>query len=226
MAKNFYETIIASGGFAGEYFDVAVGPANTGVIDTLLSVGDGALTIDAPINIISSGALGSARALDITGMEQDGRFFFLSVDNSDIGVNSLTVTATTDINGGGASLVVSTTTDYIFVHQTGGTWKAFTQFQTASSGVWTQAEKDNLGLELEYEFAQKTYFKDYTFTGPRLTAVDIYETAAMLVQLFSKTLSYTGSRLDSFIITRISDGATLTKTFTYAGSRLDTETAS
>lgn len=136
MAKEFYETIIASGGFAGEVFDVAAGPANTGVIDVLLSAGDGTLTQDAPINMISTGALGATRDLDITGIEDDGRVFFISVRNSDITTNDLTITATTDINGGGTTLTVSEATDYLFVHETGGTWRAYVQSQSVASGIF------------------------------------------------------------------------------------------
>jgi len=136
MAKSFYETIICSGGFAGEVFDVAAGGANTDVIDVLLSVGDGILTENAPINMISTGALGAARDLDITGIEQDGRIFYLSARNSDITTNDLTVTATTDINGGGATLTISVATDYLFVHESGGTWRAYIQSQTAASGIF------------------------------------------------------------------------------------------
>jgi hypothetical protein len=127
MAKSFFETIIASGGFAGESFDVAAGPANTGVIDVLLSAGAGALTEDAPVSLVSTGALTAARVLTITAVEQAGRYFFLSVRNSDIATFSLTVTATTDINGGGASLVLNEARDYLFVHETGGTWRAYQQ---------------------------------------------------------------------------------------------------
>lgn len=139
MAKEFFETIIASGGFAGEVFDVAAGPANTGVIDVLLSAGDGTLTIEAPVNIISTGALGAARDLDITAIEQDGRFFFLSARNSDITTNDLTITASTDINGGGATLTISAASDYLFVHETGGTWRAYAQSQMAAAQIFRSA---------------------------------------------------------------------------------------
>lgn len=129
MAKSFFETIIASGGFAGENFDVAAGPANTAVIDTLLGVGDGTLTEDAPVSMVSTGALNAPRTLDISGIENDGRFFFLSVRNSDITTNSLSVISTTDINGNGptAGLVINEARDYLFVHESGGTWRAYQQ---------------------------------------------------------------------------------------------------
>jgi hypothetical protein len=133
MSKNFFETIIASGGFAGESFDMAQGPANTDVIDLLLTdagagpTGTATLQENAPVNLYSTGALGAAKNLDLSGIEQNGRFFFLSVRNSDLSTNNLTITATTDINGGGSSLVINTAVDYVFVHETGGNWRAYQQ---------------------------------------------------------------------------------------------------
>jgi len=133
MSKTFYEAIIAQGGFAGQVFDVAAGPANTDVIDALLSASDGVLTENAPVNMISTGALSAGAGtdgivdLDITALEQEGRWFWLSVRNSDIGTISLTVTSTTDINGGGATLTISSAQDLLFVHESGGTWRAYRQ---------------------------------------------------------------------------------------------------
>lgn len=131
MVKSFFEPIIASGGFAGEVFDVAQGPANTDVVDVLLSASGGTtasiLQENAPVNLLSTGELGGDKELDITGVEQDGRFFFFSIRNTDISSFDLTITATTDINGGGASFVVSEATDLIFVHESGGTWRAYEQ---------------------------------------------------------------------------------------------------
>jgi hypothetical protein len=133
MAKQFFETIIASGGFAGETFDVSSGPANIDVIDVLLSVGNGALQENAPINLHSTGVLGSARTLDLAGIEQNGRVFTISVRNSDITANNLTVSSSTDINGLGATLVISTAADYIFVHETGGSWRSYQQRTSQAS---------------------------------------------------------------------------------------------
>ena len=130
MAKNFYETIIASGGFAGEHFDVAAGPANTGVIDILLSVGDGTLTEDAPISVISTGTLGADRVLDLSNLEAaDGRILLLSVRNDDIGTFTLTLQATTSINGFGPTtgFIISSAKNYWLIHETGGFWRAYEQ---------------------------------------------------------------------------------------------------
>ena len=107
------------------------GSADTDIQDVLLSVGAGALTEDAPHVIVSSGALGAARQLDISAMEVesaalgsmplDGRFFYLSVQNSDILTNNLTVVSSSTINGA-ASLVISSEGDYMFHHVSGGVW--------------------------------------------------------------------------------------------------------
>lgn len=136
--KHFYEAIIAEGGFAGQVWDVTAGaggsfPDNLDIQDILLEVGNGALTGNTPINLISTGTLGAPRSLNITATEQNGRIFFLSVRNTDITTNNLTVVATTDINGGGASFVISSARDFIFVHETGGTWRAYEQKENLSN---------------------------------------------------------------------------------------------
>ena len=132
MAKLNYEHVFSSAGFSGEQFDIAAGPADTGIVDTLLSAGDGALTEDAPHVLISSGALGGARNLDISGLEAesaakggqalDGRFFYLSVQNTDILTNSITVSGGATINGD-ATFEIATEGDYLFHHVSGGVWR-------------------------------------------------------------------------------------------------------
>jgi len=132
MAKLNYEHVFSSAGFSGEQFDIAQGPADAGIIDVLLSVGDGLLTDDAPHVLVSTGALGGARVLDITGLEAetaakggqalDGRFFYLSIQNTDIISNNLTVSGGATINGD-ASFTIATEGDYLFHHVSGGVWR-------------------------------------------------------------------------------------------------------
>ena len=130
MAKSFYETIIASGGLAGEHYDVAIGPVLDGVLEvSALSAGDGSLGIDCPISVISTGALGAARELDISACEQDGRIILLSVRNSDITTNNLTLQATGSINGTGPTtgFVISAEKNYWLIHESLGEWRAYEQ---------------------------------------------------------------------------------------------------
>ena len=132
MAKLNYEHVFASAGFSGEQFDIAQGPADSGIIDTLLSAGDGHLTEDAPHVLTSTGDLGANRVLVISGLEAesaarggqalDGRFFYLSVQNTDILSHSLTVSGSSTVNGD-ATFVIKTEGDYLFHHVTGGVWR-------------------------------------------------------------------------------------------------------
>lgn len=124
--KSFYETIIAEG-FAGQVFDIAQGPTNTDIISTLLSVGNGTISDNAPVNLISTGVLSAPRSFTVIPAEQNGRVFFLSVRNSDIATNPITVVASTDINSGGASFIISTQVTYLFIHESSGNWRAYVQ---------------------------------------------------------------------------------------------------
>jgi len=143
MAKFFYENVAAAAGFSGESFDIAQGPANTGIIDVLMSAGTAsALTGDAPHVLVSTGALGAANALSIAGMESEtageggaalrGRFFYLSVQNTDISTNNITVSATSTINGL-ATLVIDHVGDYLFHHIAAGVWRVNTLATPAQS---------------------------------------------------------------------------------------------
>lgn len=131
MAIAQYAHVIQTGGFSGESFDIAAGAADTGLIDVLLSVGDGAVTENIPAVLVSTGALGGARALSLAGaeveaagaLEMNGRIIFLSVQNSDIATNNITITGSSTINGA-ASLVVSSASDYVLQHVASGVWRA------------------------------------------------------------------------------------------------------
>jgi hypothetical protein len=130
MAQRIYEHVASAAGFSGESFDIGTGTANAEIIDVLLSVGDGILTCDAPLVLVSTGVLGGARALDISALEAElagdggaslnGRFFFLSVQNSDIATNNITVSASGTING--ATELIASQGDYLFWHVGAGVW--------------------------------------------------------------------------------------------------------
>jgi hypothetical protein len=108
--------------------------ADDKIQDVLLNVGDGALMEDAPLVMTSTGALVAARELILDAMEVEaadkggqplnGRFFFLSVQNTDILTNHLTVTGSTSVNGVAGGIVISSIGDYLFQHVQGGIWRA------------------------------------------------------------------------------------------------------
>ena len=95
---------------------------------------------------------------------------------------------------------------------------------TTGSGSVSPAEKLNLELELEFKLAKLSRFIENTFTGNKLTAVDVYDDATKVLTLFNKVLTYTGNKLTMTVVTRISDSATLTKVFAYTGNKLDSIT--
>jgi hypothetical protein len=113
------------------------GSADTKLIDVLLKAGNGVLTTDAPLVLYSTGTLGAARTLDIASLEKEntaqggqdlqGRFFYLSVQNSDVS-NSNTITISTSTGGGSinglSTLVIRKPQDYIFHFESSGLWRA------------------------------------------------------------------------------------------------------
>jgi hypothetical protein len=84
-----------------------------------------------------------------------------------------------------------------------------------SLGIFNQVEKLALELEMEFKAVKLYCYKEFTYVDGQLTGVNVYEDNTKTVQLFNKILAYTGSRLTQTVLTRISDGATLTKDFVY-----------
>jgi hypothetical protein len=90
----------------------------------------------------------------------------------------------------------------------------------------TDREKLNLELEMEFKAAEIARYKELSYVGKDLTGIDIYVDNTKTVQLFSKVLTYVGKNLTKTVLTRTSDGATLTKDFVYAGKDLTSVTVS
>lgn len=128
------EAVAASAGVTTVFTKGSGLGADTLIQDVLLNVGDGTLTDDAPWMLTSTGALGAARELILDNTEVEsaakggqplnGRIFILSVQNSDILTNALTVTGSTSVNGSAGGIVISTEGDYLFQHVQGGVWRA------------------------------------------------------------------------------------------------------
>ena len=225
MAKEFFTAIIAKGGFAGEYFDLNVGPLEEDIVDQLFATAITSPVVlqeNTPINLISTGVLGATKELDLQNVEQNGRLIFVSIRNSDIAFNNITITPTSTINGN-PNLTINSAVDFILAHETGGIWRAYFQTTSAtggSGGAFTAAEKDNLELEMEFKASQLTTYKEFLYAGNNLIQTDTYVDNTKTIQIFSKTFSYTGKNLTQTVLTRISDAATLTRTFVYTGNQL------
>lgn len=97
---------------------------------------EAALTEDAPLCLISSGALGANRTLNLAGMEVEtlarggqplnGRFVYLSIQNTDVN-NTLSgyrlrVKGSATVNGA-AYVDINSPGDYWFVHDQNGAWR-------------------------------------------------------------------------------------------------------
>lgn len=77
-------------------------------------------------------------------------------------------------------------------------------------------------LDAEFIIASINHFKEFLYTGEKLSTVNVWETSSKLVKSFQKDLSYTGDQLTQTILTRISDSITLTKDLVYIGDQLST----
>jgi len=212
---EIFESILVSGGISGEAYDINQGPLQTDIISDLLQDGSPTspsfLQENTPIHLISTGDLTGPRELDISGAETNGRLFFLSIRNSDIDVYSLTIVSSDVINDN-SELEIFFPGDYVFVHVSNGIWRV--------QNVLDPEEKSNLELEMEFRAAQLSNFKELTYSGNKLTEVNIYEDDTKTVKIFNKILTYTGNNLTKTTLIRIRDAANLVKDFTYQSNKL------
>tara|TARA_R100001244_G_scaffold25113_4_gene25570 strand:+ start:31992 stop:32651 length:660 start_codon:yes stop_codon:yes gene_type:complete len=212
MAKSFLESVQIHGGLSGQFYDLNVGPQVDGVCDSLLqNAATSNLEEDAPIYLGSSGNLSADRTLTLDATELPGRLFFLHVENDDIESNSLTFTSSGTVNDA-ASATISDVGDYLLTHKASGDWRL--------QSLWSIDNKLDLELELEFKLSNLSNFKELLYTGNNLISVNIYEDNTKTTLLFAKSLAYTGNNLTSTLLTRASDGATLSKALIYSGSRL------
>lgn len=109
----------------------ATGPdltAGTGTTEGACKV-----TEDLPLSIKSTGALGAPAIIDLSGAEAEiagnggvalkGRMHYLSVRNTDILSNFITLVASSTINGSATPYTIKTEGDYILMHEESGAWR-------------------------------------------------------------------------------------------------------
>lgn len=78
---------------------------------------------------------------------------------------------------------------------------------------------DAILLEMAYDAANRSYFKEMGYVEGDLASITIYTDTTKETKLFTKTLAYTGSgNLTKLEILRESDSKKLTKQFAYSGS--------
>ena len=94
----------------------------------------------------------------------------------------------------------------------------------SADNVYSLDEKLAIEMEMEFIAAKANYYQEFFYTGNALTSAGIWEDSGKASKLFGKALSYSGNKLVQTVLTRVSDGTTLTKDFTYTGNQLATKT--
>jgi hypothetical protein len=103
---------------------------------------------------------------------------------------------------------------------------------SGGSGVFSQTEKLALQMEIEYNTAFPSYYKEFEYvpSGPlkgSLLEVDIWTDDTKTTLLFHKDFWYSASKdLSKTLLTRDSDGAQLLKLFEYTSGDLTSVTVS
>jgi hypothetical protein len=86
-----------------------------------------------------------------------------------------------------------------------------------ANGIFDLCDKEILEMEMEFKTAHLCYYKTFAYNpGKQLIDIDIYSDSTANLLLFHKDLFYNAQKqLERTVLTRISDGATLTTNFTY-----------
>jgi len=79
---------------------------------------------------------------------------------------------------------------------------------------------NNLKAEIAARYAAGLLARDFTWTGGVITQSRYRDTDGGTIR-YTLTYSYTGSRIDSWTITRHSDSQVQTFTVTYSGNKVD-----
>lgn len=92
----------------------------------------------------------------------------------------------------------------------------------SSNNRWepTDFYNSKISLQLLTNTDYNDHYRELTYTGDNLTAVDIWETSGKLLKLFSRTLSYTGDNLTQVVTLDEINTVTLTTNLVYSGDAL------
>jgi len=117
----------------------------------------------------------------------------------------------------------SVTGDTITFTTAPATGSSIFSYYNITSADGTLGDKEaRINLNLAYNIAKESAYKEFTFASGKLTGIDIWETSSKTTKLFTKTLSFTGDVLNTVTTVDELNSKTLTKTFTYNGSDIDT----
>ena len=117
-----------------------------------------------------------------------------------------------------------------FLKTTGTThvWDSAAGPHTHPESDITNLVADLSSIEMEYAFRLSfpLAYKEMTYETGNLMKVELWETAAKLVKLFTKTLAYLAGKVKTITIVRASDNNTVVRTLGYTGEDLTSITRS
>lgn len=140
------------------------------------------------------------------------------------GAGNITCVADSGVTLNAVNGVVSTSNqyEYLIVEKISSNLWSISKSQSqipevsiTNSGILSSDQYSNIEWEFAHDLKVNTYYKEFIYTGSDLTTINIWTTPAMTLKKYQKDFNYTMGNLDSIVITRIIDSATLTKTFTY-----------
>ena len=87
---------------------------------------------------------------------------------------------------------------------------------TGATGSFSEPTK----IEISFDEAYSSNYKEFTYTTGKLTQIKIYDTPLKVVTVFTKSFTYTGDNLTQITLTHNVTGSFMTKTLAYSGSNL------
>jgi hypothetical protein len=98
---------------------------------------------------------------------------------------------------------------------------------TELAGLGLSSNLESLSIELQYDYINRNFYTELTYdVNNKISAVYNYVDDSKTVQLFNKSFTYDiNGRCSEIVITRASDGASLTKSMIYDGLGFLTSTS-
>lgn len=112
--------------------------------------------------------------------------------------------------------------------QVAGMLSSFFDSNGAAATVQTNLTNyiDPTSIQLSWDYNNPHYYSELIYTGSNVTQINYWDSSSKVTKLFSKAITYSGGLVSQVVVTRISDGKTLTKNFAYSGSLVSSVTRS
>jgi hypothetical protein len=98
------------------------------------------------------------------------------------------------------------------------------EIEVFPGGIILQQGEGSLSLQYQLILSRLTsqpqLYRELTYTGGNLTAIDAWSTSAKVLKIFETRFTYTGENLTRKVLTDVQAGTILTVTYGYTGSDL------